>query len=204
MKKISIFFAAAFFFFTTATVNADSDAYKKFYIGAGGSYGIEDFDVDGDFDNPWGVNAKLGYHIVDDIAVQFDYDYLWEFEDNDFSNGKAELDIMTYILSLKGNFPVKWYNVISPFIIVGGGIMDIEADIKDARIAGISANFSNDETDWCGKIGGGFDFFFTENFSANLEGNYTLGFGDLEDIRYFHFILGVVFRFDTPTGNHEF
>jgi len=197
MKKISIFFAAAFFFFTTATVNADSDDYKKFFIGAGGSYGIENFDDGGDFDNSWGVNAKIGYHPIEILAVQFDYDYLWEFEDNDFFNGKAELDIMTYILSLKGNFPVKWYNVISPFIIVGGGIMDADADFN-------SNNSSENKTDWCGKIGGGFDFFFTENFSANLEGNYTHGFRDLKDIRYFHFILGVVFRFDMPPGNHEF
>jgi opacity protein-like surface antigen len=204
MKKISIFFAAAFFIFTTSTVNADPDNFKKFYIGAGGSYGIENFDDGGDFDNSWGINAKIGYHPIDMLAVQFDYDYLREFESDDFFDGKVELDIMTYMLSLKGNFRVKWYNVISPFIIVGAGIMDADADIKDASIAGISADFSNDETDWCAKIGGGFDFFFTENFSANLEGNYTSGLGDLKDIQYFHFILGVIFRFDLPPGNHEF
>jgi opacity protein-like surface antigen len=129
MKKISIFFAAAFLFFTTSTVNADSDDYKDFYIGAGGSYAIENFDG-GDFDNSWGINAKLGYHIIEEIAVQFDYDYLWGFDDKesielfgDSFDGKAELDIMTYILSLKGNFTVRWYQVISPFVIAGVGLM---------------------------------------------------------------------------------
>jgi len=210
MKKISIFFAAAFFFFTTSTVNADSDDYKKFFIGAGGSYGIENFDGGGDFDNTWGVNAKIGYHLLDELAVQFDYDYLREFEDKegidlfgDSFDGKAELEIMTYILSLKGNFRVKWYQVISPYIIAGLGIMHADADYKISG-AGISMDSSSDETDLCGKIGGGFDFLLTENLSVNLEGNYTLGFRDLEDIQYFHFILGVVFRFDMPTGKHEF
>jgi len=209
MKKISILFAAAFFLFATSTVNADPDDYKKFYIGAGGSYAIENFDG-GDFDNTWGINAKIGYHLIEEIAVQFDFDYLRDFEDKDrielfgdSFDGKAELDIMTYMLSLKGNFPVKWYNVISPFIIAGGGIMHADADFKISG-PGISINSSTDETDFCAKIGGGFDFFLTENFSAYLEGNYTGGFDDLSDIQYFHFILGGVLRFNPPPGNHEF
>ena len=45
---------------------------------------------------------------------------------------------------------------------------------------------------------------FNEYFSLNLEGNYTSGFGDLDDIQYFHFILGGVIRFDLPHGNHKF
>ncbi|MDH3885773.1 MAG: porin family protein [Desulfobacterales bacterium] len=210
MKKISIFFAIALFFIATSTVNAESDDYKRFYVGAGGSYGIENFDGGGDFENSWGINAKLGYHLIDEIAVQFDYDYLWGFDDNDkieiFGDnfeGETELDIMTFILSLKGNFPVKWYQVISPYIIAGGGIMHADADFK-IRGPGISGNSSTDETDFCGKIGGGFDFFLHENFSVNLEGNYTFGFDDLEDIQYFHFILGGVFHFDLPYGNHKF
>lgn len=210
MTKISILFAAALLFLTTSTANADPDDYKKFYIGAGGSYAIENFDGGGDFDNSWGINAKLGYRLIDEIAVQFDYDYLWKFDDEEqidlFGNnfdGEVELDIMTFILSLKGNFPVKWYQVISPYLIAGGGIMYGDADFK-IRGPGISSNSSSDETDLCGKFGGGVDFFFTEHFSANLEGNYTFGFGDLDDIRYFHFILGGVFHFDLPHGNHKF
>jgi len=210
MKKISILFAAALLFLTTSTVNAEPDGYKMFYIGGGGSYGIENFDGSGNWDNSWGINAKVGYHFMDIASVQFDYDYLWGFEDSesidflgDTFDGDAELDIMTYILSLKGHFPVKWYNVISPFVIVGGGIMHADADFK-IRGPGFSSNSSSDEIDFCGKIGGGFDFFFNEYFSLNLEGNYTSGFSDLDDIQYFHFILGGVIRFDLPHGNHKF
>ena len=204
MKKISIIFAAAFFLFTTSTVNADSDVYKKFYIGAGASYGIENFDDEGDFDNTWGINAKMGYQFMDVMAIQFDFDYLDEFENDDYYTGDVKAEIMTYMLSLKGNFPVKWYNVISPFVIVGGGIMEANVDSKNNPIDDPSIDVLGNETEFCGKIGGGFDFDLVENFSLNLEGNYTLGAGNLKDIRYFHFILGGVFRFDFPPGNHKF
>jgi len=204
MKKISIFLAAAFSLFIISTVNANADDYKKFYIGAGVSYGLEDFDV-GDFDDTWGINAKIGYHPMDILAIQFDFDYFDKFEDDDFYNGDAELEITTYMLSLKGNFPVKWYNVISPYVIVGGGVMNVDADLDNASIAGISFDASGSETDWCGKAGGGLDFYLAENFSLNLEGNYTFGVRDeLKDIQYFQFILGGVFRFNLPHGNHEF
>ena len=153
---------------------------------------------------PGGINAKIGYRPIDIIAVQFDFDYFDKFEDNDSFNGDAELEIMTYMLSLKGNFPVKWYNVISPYVIVGGGIMHVDGDLDDASIAGNSFDASGDETDWCGKVGGGFDFYLVENFSLNLEGNYTFGGNDLEDIDYFQFILGGAFHFNLPSGNHKF
>ena len=203
MKRIFLFLATAFFLFITSTVNADADDYNKFYVGAGVSYGLEDIDF-GDFDDSWGINAKIGYRPIDIIAVQFDFDYFDKFEDNDFFNGDAELEIMTYMLSLKGNFNIKWYNVISPYVIVGGGIMHVDGDLDDASIAGISFDASGDETDWCGKVGGGFDFYLVENFSLNLEGNYTFGGNDLEDIDYFQFILGGAFHFNLPSGNHKF
>ena len=135
---------------------------------------------------------------------------MWGFENDEnllfldeTINGETELEIMTFILSGKGHFPVKWYNIITPFVIVGGGFMHADADYKFSG-AGLSIDSSADETDFCAKIGGGFDFFFNESFSVNLEGNYTSGFGDLDGIEYFHFILGGAFRFDLPYGNHEF
>ena len=80
MKKMSIFFAAVFLFLATPIANADSDDYKKFFIGAGASYGIENF-KEGNFDDTWGINAKIGYHPYDIFAVQLEYDYLSEFKD---------------------------------------------------------------------------------------------------------------------------
>ena len=44
-------------------------AATGFYVGAGGSYAIENFDDDDDdfddinYDNSWGINAKVGYHL---------------------------------------------------------------------------------------------------------------------------------------------
>jgi hypothetical protein len=39
------------------------------------------------------------------------------------------------------------------------------------------------------------DFFATQDISFGIEGNYTGGFNDLEDIRYFNFTLGVAYHF---------
>jgi hypothetical protein len=157
-------------------------AATSLYVGAGGSYAVENFDEDGDFintnyDNSWGVNAKVGYHLHELLDLEFNFDYLEEFE----GDAGVDVEVMTYMFTLKGFFPIASEKV-KLSVVAGGGLMYAEAG-------------SDDEIDGCAKLGLGFDYFLIQNFSAGIEGNYTLGFGDLDDIQYFNFILGVAYHF---------
>ena len=199
MKKYFFFTALLMVIFFSTSLYAQQADVKKFYVGAGGSYAIEDFDG-GDFDNLWGVNVKFGYNLHPLVDIEFDFDYLNEFEDRDEFEllginfeGKADLNIMTYIIALKGYFPISTEKV-KLSVVVGGGIMYAEID-STVRVNGSSISDSVDETELCGKVGLGLDFFATQDISFGIEGNYTLGFNDLEEIRYFNFTLGVAYHF---------
>jgi outer membrane protein W len=189
-------------FFLTAPY---AHAATGLYVGAGGSYAVENFDDDNDFDNinydnSWGINVKVGYHLHELLDLEFNYDYLNKFEVDDSSTVAGtrfdvdiDVEVMTYMFTLKGFFPIASEKV-KLSVIAGGGLMYADADRK-VRFAGNSTSSSDDEIDGCAKFGLGFDYFIIQNFSAGIEGNYTLGFGDLDEIRYFNFTLGVAYHF---------
>jgi opacity protein-like surface antigen len=197
LKKIIttlVFFLINFY---STLIFADTN---KFYIGGGGSFAYEDFDTDSDFDNTWGINAKAGYRFHEYIMCEFNFDYLNNFESDDsFSlfgekvESEVEVTVYTFMLALKGYVPVYSENMMF-FATLGGGVMRADADTT-VRGATISRSDSDDEVDGCAKIGFGFDFFPIQNLSAGIEGNYTLGFGDVDDVRYFNITLGVAYHF---------
>jgi hypothetical protein len=91
------------------------------------------------------------------------------------------------MIALKGYFPISTTKTRLS-VIVGGGMMyaALNSEVSD---------YSPDDTELCAKVGLGLDFFATPDISFGIEGNYTLGFNDLEEIRYFNFTLGVAYHF---------
>lgn len=197
MKKIIIFLVIFSICSYSTLIFADN---KKFYIGGGGSYALEDFDTYSDFDNTWGINAKAGYRFHERLMVELNFDYLNKFESDDrFTllgesvESEVEVTVYTFMLALKGYQPV-YYEKVMFFAVLGGGVMRADVD-TEVRGPTISKSDSDDEIDGCGKIGFGFDFFPIQNFSAGIEGNYTFGFNDVDEVRYFNFTLGVAYHF---------
>jgi opacity protein-like surface antigen len=195
-KIITILICFSIMFYSTLLF-ADSN---KFYIGGGGSFAYEDFDTDSDFDNTWGINAKAGYRFHEFIMLELNFDYLNNFESDDRfrlsgQNVESEVEVTVYafMLALKGYAPVYSDNVMF-FAVVGGGVMHADVDTKVSGPT-ISRSDSDDEVDGCAKIGFGIDYFPIQNLSAGIEGNYTLGFGNVDDVRYFNFTLGVAYHF---------
>lgn len=172
----------------------------NFYVGAGGSYAIENFDG-GDFDNSAGVNLKFGYKLHPLFDLEFDFNYIDEFEDDlrgvvlpaKLTGAKIGLNIATYMFVMKGYFPID-SETVKLSVVLGGGLMDadstIKADLGDSSITG-----SSDDTDLAWKIGLGLDVFASPEVSFGFEGNYTMGIDDLEDIRYLNFTLGAAYHF---------
>lgn len=185
-------------FFSTPLFAEQIDA-KRFYGGMGGSYALEDF-KGGGFDDTWGVNIKFGYNLHPMADIEFDFDYLDEFEEVEgfpaqgiAVDGTAEVEVRTYMVALKGYFPIP-NDKVRLSVVVGGGFMTANSDFP-IDFDGDSNSDAIDETDPCAKVGIGIDFFASPEISIGIESNYTLGFFDVEDIRYFHIIVGAAYHF---------
>lgn len=192
---------------------ASDQVVKGVYIGIGGTYAVENFGGDAfeigggaldlKIDDTWGVNLKLGYHFNELFAIEFDFDWLSEFEADEKVfiigtpgtpvNVDGELEVLTYMLVAKFS-PDLGSKRVRPFGVVGFGLMDAEAFVK-ATVGAISAADSDSDTDTCGKLGLGVDYFATQNISIGLEVNHLWGFGDLDGVRYFNITLGVAYHF---------
>ena len=204
MKKHIFFAVFVVIIFSGTSLYAGQDHLDHFYVGVGGSYALEDFNNSPDIDNSWGVNAKIGYHTHPLLDIEFDFDYLNKFEYSDsyklFGIGleeEVDLEILTYMIALKGYFPISTEKV-KLSTVVGAGLMyaDLKYEISTSGLPyETSISGSDDETDLCAKVGLGLDFFAFQDISLGIEGNYTFGFGDLDDIRYFNFTIGAAYHF---------
>ena len=226
MKKSLIFIALLMVLcFCTSSYGADA-AGHSWYMGIGGSWAIENFDtdeleddlqnvVDVDFDDGWGINANIGYHVCDNFSIAFVYSYLSGFDWDESVSATAtidgsvvsagasvdgDLDLMTFMVegkyALSGN--------VCPYVVLGVGAMYADLDVDVSAHVGtesLSVSGSEDDTQACGKVGLGVDWWATPEVTVGLEGSYVFGFSDHDfdgvemGIRYFNIGLGVAYHF---------
>jgi opacity protein-like surface antigen len=198
---------------STSSYAADA-ASRNGYFGIGASYAFEDFDAekagndlegiargtDLDFDDAFGCNVTVGYHVAAWLSLEFELNWLSQFETGESLAGlllpidlTGALDVTTYMVVAKftcGLEPLK------PFIVVGGGNMEAQ-HYYEAYDGGLVVTTSHSEcgTDVCAKLGLGVDFFVTKRVSVTLEGSYVWGFGDLDAIKYFNTTLGLGYHY---------
>ena len=163
-----------------------------FYVGFGGSYAIELFDFpeevsgfDTNFDNTWGLEAKAGYVVVEDLFnIELVYDYL-----NKFSTAELDLEVHTVIFNLKGYIPA-YFEKTGFFVNVGGGWIH---GISDG-----TNSFIDKEDDFCVRLGAGVEHYFIEDLSASFEGNWTTATDDdigIGDVNFISLTLGLKYHF---------
>ncbi len=202
MRKAFFFAFLAAIFLLPAAVHAQSFG-KQYYLGLGATYSYEDIkwgDIDDAFDNALGVNAKLGYHAHELLDIEFVINWVGKSDasggylvDNKPLTYDGELKATTYMFALKGFFPMSTeYTKLS--VIAGGGLMHAKGKLH-VHYDGDRVSASESETDLCAKVGMGLDHYLTPEISIGLEGNYTWGFSDLSDIRYWQLGMGVAYHF---------
>lgn len=198
---------------STSSYGADA-AGRSWYIGIGASYAFEDFDAgeaeddlegiargtDLDFDDAFGCNVTVGYHVADWLSLEFDLNWLSQFETGESLAGlllpidlSGALDVTTYMVVAKFTSSLE---PLKPFIVVGGGNMDAHHyyEAYEGALV-VTTSDSECETDVCAKLGLGVDFFVTKRVSVTLEGSYVWGFGDLDAIKYSNLTLGVGYHY---------
>jgi len=194
-------------FILTTSANA---ANTGMYIGIGGTYAMENFDIDTPaslsrygydqkYDDTWGINAKIGYKVNPYFSVELALEYLSGFDYNQTAlvtgtpvTLDSDLDVWTAIIAAK-IYPIQ--GKIKPYFTVGIGIMQASIDATASAPGYLPYSASDNETDPCGKIGLGVDIFINQNISFNLEGAYTAGFNDLDEIQYFTISAGLAYHF---------
>jgi opacity protein-like surface antigen len=182
MKKFLILWTTIMVLFTLS-INAEADpAETGFYLGGGVAYAWENFDGDFDFDDAWGLNAFAGYRFMRYIALEGNFNWYDDFESDSTS---ADVEIWTLMLDLRAMYPV-YNDRLVPYLRIGGGYMDAKAT------AG-SLDASNE--DFAFNLGGGLDYYVTDQVSIGLDGKYVVGTGDLDAVEYFVGTITAAFHF---------
>lgn len=207
MKKIiTLITLITVLFITTPSLAID----PGIYIGVGGSFASEDFDINDtgleefglsvDVEDTYGINLKVGYRVNDISSWEVRVDYLpgFEWEDEGEYRGttftaKVKGDILTCMLATKLS-PNLGSDYIRPFVIAGFGFMHGKIDV-DVSANGHSASASATETDLCVKAGLGIDLFMSKSFSLTGEGSYVVGLGDMDEFRYINYTVGINYYF---------
>ena len=183
MKKFFIILAALLVVFTF-TINAEAEVKEKgFYLGGGVAYAWENFDVEGvDFDDAWGLNAFAGYKLIKYIAFEGNFNWYDDFTLDLFG---VDIQIWTLMLDVKAMYPV-YNDILVPYLRAGVGYMDKEAS---------AGSFEMSDSDAAINLGGGLDYYVTDQFSLGIDGKYIVGTGDLEPIEYFVGTINAAFHF---------
>jgi len=155
------------------------------YIGVGGTYAIEDFNTNVDFDNTEGLNLKTGYKFDKNISIELSYDYLpgFTWTDGDIS---AEADIETLMLAVK----ITAGDKVKPYLTGGAGLMR-----GDLNVSYLGQSVSVSENGMCAKTGIGIDYFIKDNISIGFESSYIWGLNDMDGVDYVTVTYGIAYHF---------
>jgi opacity protein-like surface antigen len=192
--------------FSKTTYGQDSSS-RGAYIGIGGSYACDDFEMDDieeairplkvDFDEARGINLKFGYHVNDFFCMEGIFDSLPGFETDETwtgsltvdsltsdgtLNASGDIDIMTFMAAAKLHVPS---DILQPFCVLGVGLMHAKVDAELQESAPdighfLSISDSDSDVQSCAKVGAGVDLFVTRNVSVGVEGSYVFAFGDFK------------------------
>ncbi len=161
-------------------------ARDGWYVGVYTAKGFENFSPnrrnDGDDAGAWGFNARFGWRDLRYLAIEFQYEWIDDFEINGPTQ-KTDIRFNTFTLNAKGYLPVGRF---APFLLAGAGFAQADA----------SGTPSDRDGDFVSRWGGGIDFYLTENLVFAADTTYVLPRGDLDNLDYFTVSWGLQWRFD--------
>lgn len=200
MKRIqaACFVIAFMIFFAPGVMNTPAQA--QYYMGIAGNYALGNLNGKFDPDNSVGINFRGGTQYRDWFAVELNIDYLPEFKDDDRIevdgvelDADFDMEVFTFIFDAKV-MPQLGTSDLRPILFAGFGYMVATADSSLATQSYLNSR-SLDGSDFCWNIGLGLDYRLTETYSFDFKGGYVKGLGDVSDVEYTLFSLGVSYHF---------
>jgi opacity protein-like surface antigen len=172
------FLLAALVALAAQTALAQDYARPGMYAQGNFVIGIESFDdVPSSFvDTAYGVSGRIGYRMDPRFAIESQFEYSGDFSDI------SGLDLTGKLVTINGKFYFL-QEQLQPYALAG--------------IGGAWADFDPgpDEDAFVVKVGGGLDFYLSENWGLNGEIVYNIGTGDLDGFSYTGIGLGAFLRF---------
>lgn len=162
---------------------AEDYARQGFYLGAAGTYALEDFDFQTvHVDDSWGLNLRSGYRANPWIAAEVEYEYLSQF---DLHRGSSDWKVDGWAFTVNGR-AIAPLGRVQPYVIGGLGVLS-------AKVSG--AGHSQENAGFAIRLGAGADIYLTRNLLGVLEGTYVVPTGKVDDFEYGSISWGVQYRF---------
>lgn len=177
-----------------------------------------------DIDDSGGLNALVGYRAASFFAVEFEYEWIEEYDVDASGTGTVivgpqlgqSINVGGNIYSIEGHLltlNTKWIVVpvwrIQPYLTFGAGLAVYDTDRGNA--AGVLETITSNDVDieggthaaLAGRFGAGIDWYLTENFLINTHYNVLLttqdfktpGEDNVDDLNYMAFSAGLQYRF---------
>ncbi len=175
---------------------------KPYYVSGGISYNLENFEISGldpDYDNTWGLALAAGMCVAPHLSVEFDFDWLDDFEaddlilvGDDLVRVRSDVGIATYLVTAKVS-PMAEPGTFDFYGLAGMGWMDGDADfvVTGVRTLGLGDTGG----DFAAKVGAGAEYWPGLPVGFGLELAYVFGFGDMDEIQYTQLTGKAIYRF---------
>lgn len=150
----------------------------------GGHYTDEPSNVD--LDTTFAFDLYAGYRLHPNFALEGEFEMLTDTDVEVDGFGKVtELETWTLTANSKFFFTT---DRVQPYVKFGMGLMEGELDDDFPGV-------DEDETAFTVRLGGGLDYYATENIVVTGGLDYLIPTGDLDDFDYLTFGAGVQYRF---------
>ncbi len=159
-------------------------AREGLYLGARGLYALEDWSDEErkGADDTDGVGLTLGYRMSPFVALEIDVEWTRDYIHPD------KRDVSLLYSSVRGKiYPLT--GRFQPYAMGGIGILTTIVTNRDGQKP------RDDRADWAFRGGAGMDVYITENWLIGAEASYVATVGNVKNLNYAVFGLGVTYRF---------
>jgi opacity protein-like surface antigen len=152
-------------------------ARDGWYLGLGGTAAIEDMGSSMAAQNGWGGSARAGYRCHPNVSVE----------------GQAE----GFTFDLDVDDPNYGFNVTG-FDVTANGKLYLPLlgeRLQPFFLSGFGALHDGEDTDIVMRLGGGVDYYLTQNIAVSLDMSYMSPHGQVSDLNFWSMGFGLQYRF---------
>ena len=145
-----------------------------------------------------GFNVRGGYRFNDYVAAECLYEYMDKFggAHSLLTGSSTRTDFMTNNFSLMGKviLPTLGITRLQPYLGAGVGFLNADGSVK-LKLPELRVRSDIADTEFAGRVDGGFDLFFTPTISTFFDMGYVMPTSHLSDVNYISLSLGAKYNF---------
>ena len=156
---------------------------SRFYVAAGGLASLTNYDLPTDTgqQSSWGVDARVGYRVFSILAVEGQYQWAARAEITT-GTGQQQNVVETHTGTVNAKV-LPFEGPFQPYLLLGFG--GIHAALRHG----------DDTLETALRVGGGVNFFFTDNVGIYGEVTYLKPWGSIDGLSTVPIAFGGIFQF---------